>query len=168
MIFETTTLTIVHVVISLVAIATGFIVLYGLLNSKRFELWTTVFLATTVATSATGFLFPFEKFLPSHAFGILSLLLLPVAYYALYGRKLVGRWRWIYIVTAMLALYLNVFVLVVQAFLKITPLHDLAPTQTEPPFAITQLVVLLLCIYLTCRAVVRYRVPVQPLSVAAP
>ncbi|MBL8823197.1 MAG: hypothetical protein JNJ77_11460 [Planctomycetia bacterium] len=153
-------LTFIHVVISLVAIATGFVALYGLLNNKRLETWTTIFLATTVATSVTGFLFPFVKFLPSHAFGISSLLILPVAYYARYVQRLVGRWRWVYIISAMLALYLNVFVLIVQAFLKIQVLHDLAPTQQEPPFLIAQLANLVIFMTLTILAIKRFQ-PVQ-------
>lgn len=156
MILGMTPLTFIHVLISLIAIVTGFVVLYGLLNNKRLEAWTTIFLATTVATSVTGFFFPFEKFLPSHAFGILSLLILPIAYYARYGQRLVGRWRWVYIVTAMLALYLNVFVLIVQAFLKVQAFHVLAPTQQEPPFLIAQLVNLVAFVALTIPAVKRF------------
>lgn len=141
--FAIATLTIVHVVISLVGIASGAVVTYGLVTGKRLDRWTALFLATTVATSATGFLFPVDRFLPSHAIGILSLVLLAVAIAARYSKHLAGRWNTVYIVTALASQYLNVFVLVVQAFLKVPALKALAPTQTEPPFAIAQAVVLL-------------------------
>src|SRR6267378_3688745 len=114
-----TTLTLVHVVISLAGIFSGLVVLFGLLSGKRLDGWTAFFLATTVATSVTGFFFPVHHFMPSHAVGIISLLVLAVAIYARYGRQLSGPWRKIYVVGAVLALYLNVFVGVVQAFLKV-------------------------------------------------
>src|SRR5271170_5841716 len=136
------TFTLVHVIISLVGIGSGFIVLYGLLTGKRLDGWTALFLATTVATSVTGFFFPVHHFLPSHGVGILSLMLFPIAIFALYSRRLAGSWRWIYVVTAMMAQYLNFFVLIVQSFLMIPALKDLAPTQTEAPFKLTQLVAL--------------------------
>jgi hypothetical protein len=156
-----TTLTIVHVAISLVAIAAGFVILYGWLNNRRFEKGTALFLATTVATSLTGFLFPFVKFLPSHAFGILSLIILPMAYYAVYGKQLAGRWRSVYLVTAMLAQYLNVFVLITQGFLKVPFLQALAPTQSEPPFLVAQLLNLVVFVYLTILAIKRYHPATQ-------
>jgi hypothetical protein len=131
-------LTVVHVLISLVAIVAGFVAMFGWLRNKPLERWTLVFLATTIATSATGFLFPFTRFLPSHAFGILSLLILPVACVARYKYHLSGPFRWLYTVTSVLALYLNMFVLVVQLFQKVPALRALAPTQSEPPFAIAQ------------------------------
>jgi len=158
MFFDMTPLTFVHVVLSLVGIAAGFVVLIGLLTSKRLDGWTSLFLVTTVATSATGFLFPFERFLPSHAIGILSLLVLAAAIVARYPRRLVGIWRPIYVITAMIALYFNVFVLVVQAFLKVPALKALAPTQSEPPFLVAQLVVLVLFIALGIAATIRFRV----------
>jgi hypothetical protein len=136
------TLTLVHVAISLVGIATGFVEIAGLLSGTRREGWTKVFLASTIATSATGFLFPFERFLPSHAFGLISLALLGVALAARYHHHLNGRWSAVYAVTAIVAQYLNFFVLVVQSFLKVPGLKTLAPTQTEPPFVIAQLVTL--------------------------
>lgn len=136
------TLTLVHVALSLVGIATGFVEIAGLLSGTRRERWTKVFLASTIATSATGLLFPFERFLPSHAFGLISLLLLGVALAARYRHHLDGRWGAIYAVTAIVAQYLNVFVLVVQSFLKVPVLKALAPTQTEPTFVIAQLVTL--------------------------
>ncbi len=139
------TFTMVHVVISLIGIVSGLVVLSGLFGSNRMPGMTALFLATTILTSATGFLFPFEKLLPSHMIGILSLVLLAIACIALYVMKLSGAWRWIYVVTAMAALYFNVFVLVIQSFLKIGPLHALAPSvpPSEPPFAVVQGIVLL-------------------------
>lgn len=136
------TLTLVHVALSLVGIATGFVEIAGLLSGTRRERWTKVFLASTIATSASGFLFPFERFLPSHAFGLISLVLLGVALAARYRQHLHGRWGAIYAVTASVAQYLNVFVLIVQSFLKVPVLKALAPTQTEPTFVIAQLVAL--------------------------
>lgn len=152
-----TALTLAHVAISLVGIGSGLVVAHGLLTSRRLRGWTALFLTSTVATSATGFLFPFERFLPSHAVGILSLLVLPVAIYALYKRQLSGLWRSTYVVTAMLALYLNVFVLVVQLFLKMPALQAIAPQQTDPPFIIAQSAVLVLFIVLTALSLARFR-----------
>ena len=160
-----TTLTFVHVIIGFVGIVSGCVVAHGLLTARRLDGWTALFLTTTAATSVSGFLFPFERFLPSHAVGIVSLLVLPVTIYALYRLRLAGRWRAVYAVTAMLALYLNAFVLVAQAFLKVPSLKALAPTGSEPPFAVTQLVVLLLFIVLTVIATMRFRI--DPLRVAA-
>jgi hypothetical protein len=148
-----------HVIISLIGIVSGLVVLYGLLGSKVMPGWTALFLVTTILTSVTGFLFPFDKLLPSHMIGILSLVLLAIACVALYGMKLAGAWRWIYVLTAMIALYLNVFVLVIQSFLKIGPLHALAPSvpPSEPPFAIVQGIVLVLFIVAIISAVRRFR-----------
>jgi len=140
--------TIIHVLISLVGIFTGLIVLFGMLAGKRRDGWTKWFLITTVLTSVTGFFFSFHGFTPAHGVGIISLLVLAVAIYARYPLQLAGHWRWIYVVTAMIALYLNVFVGVVQAFLKVPALHAMAPTQTEPPFKLTQLVVLAIFVLL--------------------
>ena len=136
------TFTILHVVLSLAGILAGLIVLGGMLSSKKLEGWTALFLATTVLTSATGFLFPFVQILPSHIVGVISLAVLAVAIVALYVCQLAGRWRWIYVASAVFALYLNVFVGVVQAFLKIPSLKAMAPTQAEPPFVTAQAVVL--------------------------
>ncbi len=157
MIFGMTLLTFVHVVISLIGIATGFVVTYGLLTAKRLNGWTAVFLATTVATSVTGFLFPVDRFLPSHAIGILSLVLLAVAIAARYSKHLAGKWNSIYVVTALASQYLNVFVLVVQAFLKVPALKALAPNQTEPPFALVQGVVLLTFVAIGTVAFFKFR-----------
>jgi hypothetical protein len=155
------TFTLLHVVISLVGIASGLIVLFGLFGSSRMSGMTTLFLVTTILTSATGFLFPFTQLLPSHMVGILSLVLLAVACFALYGQRLSGAWRWIYVVTAMIALYLNVFVLVIQSFLKIPALHALAPSvpPSEPPFAVVQGIVLVLFAVAIVVAVRRFRPP---------
>jgi hypothetical protein len=157
MIFGMTTFTFVHVLLSLIGIFSGFIVMFGLLAAKRFDGWTALFLTSTVLTSLTGFLFPFHGFLPSHGVGIISLLLMVVAIFARYGRHLTGAWRRAYVVTAMIAFYLNVFVLIVQSFLKVPALKAMAPTQSEPPFKITQLVVLALFIVLTIITAIRFR-----------
>jgi hypothetical protein len=151
--------TAVHVFISLIAIVSGVIDMFGLLGSNRRAGLTATFLLFTILTSASGFLFPFEKLLPSHMIGIISLLLLAVACIALYVMKLSGAWRWIYVLTAMVALYLNVFVLVIQSFLKLGPLHALAPSvpPSEPPFAIVQGIVLVFFIIVIIGAVRRFR-----------
>ena len=151
------TYTLVHVVISLVGIGSGLVVLFGLLSGKQLAGWTGLFLATTVATSVTGFGFPVEHFLPSHGVGIISLVALAIAILALYAFHLAGGWRRTYVICAVLALYLNVFVAVVQSFEKIEPLRALAPTQSEPPFAIAQLAVLALFVGLGILAAKRFR-----------
>jgi len=149
--------TIIHVLISLIGIFTGLVVLVGMLAGKRLKGWTKWFLATTVLTSVTGFFFPFHGFTPAIGLGIISLIVLAVAIYARYPRQLAGAWRWIYVVTAVIALYFNGFVGVVQSFEKIPASHALAPTQTEPPFKITQLAVLALFILLGILAVMQFR-----------
>jgi hypothetical protein len=154
--------TIIHTLISFVAILTGLIVLFGMLAGERLDGWTKWFLITTVLTSVTGFFFPFHGFTPAHGVGIMSLLVLAVAIFARYPRQLAGAWRWIYVVTAVIALYLNVFVGVVQAFLKVPALHVTAPTQTEPPFKLSQLVVLALFIVLGIVAAIRFRSALHP------
>jgi hypothetical protein len=153
------TFTMVHVIISLIAIVSGIIVMFGLLGSRRMPGLTAIFLLFTILTSATGFLFPFEKLLPSHMIGILSLVLLAIACLALYVMKLSGAWRPVYVVTAMISLYLNVFVLIIQAFLKVGPLHALAPSvpPSEPPFAILQGIVLVFFVIVIIGAVRRFR-----------
>lgn len=157
MIFGMTTFTQVHVVISLIAIVAGLIVAFGLLTAKRLDGWTLLFLVSTLATSVTGFFFPFHGFTPAIGVGIVSLVVLAVAIFARYGRKLAGTWRWIYVVTAMIALYLNVFVLIVQLFQKVRALKALAPTQSEPPFLIAQVVTLVVFLVLTILAMRRFR-----------
>ena len=153
------TFTLVHVIISLIGIVSGFIVLFGLFGSHRLPGMTALFLITTILTSVTGFLFPFDKLLPSHMVGIVSLIVLAIACFALYVMKLSGPWRWIYTLTATIALYLNVFVLVIQSFLKIGPLHALAPSvpPSEPPFAVAQGIVLVFFVIAIIGAVRRFR-----------
>jgi small-conductance mechanosensitive channel len=136
--------TLFHVVLSLVGIVAGLVVMAGLLRSRRLPGWTTLFLATTAATTATGFLFPFRGFTPALGVGAVSAVVLATTAYALYARRLAGRWRGTYVLGATVSLYLNVFVLVVQLFDKVPGLHALALTQQEPPFAIAQGVVLVL------------------------
>jgi hypothetical protein len=154
--------TLVHVLISLAGIFSGLVVLFGLLANKRLDGWTKWFLITTVATSVTGFGFPLHHFGAPHVVGIISLIVLAIAIYARYPRQLAGAWRWIYIVCALVALYLNVFVGVVQAFQKVPALQALAPTQTEQPFQLTQLVVLALFVMLTIGAAIRFRDRMTP------
>jgi hypothetical protein len=151
------TFTTVHVVLSLIGIGSGLVVMFGLLGGKERPRWTVLFLATTVATSVTGFGFPFDHLLPSHKVGIVSLVVLAAAIVARYARHLAGAWRRIYVGCAGIALYLNVFVGVVQAFQKVPPLTAMAPHQTEVPFVIAQVVVLALFIGLTIAAARRFR-----------
>jgi hypothetical protein len=151
-----TTFTLVHVVLSLVGISSGFIVVFGLVAARRLDGLTALFLLTTVATSLTGFLFPFHRLLPSHVIGIVSLVVLAIAILARYVRHLTGAWRWIYTVNAVIGLYLNVFVLVAQAFQKVPALKAMAPTESEAPFVITQIVVLALFVVLGILAVKRF------------
>jgi hypothetical protein len=162
MILGLSLLAFVHVIISLIGIAAGFVVMFGMLGSNRMPGWTAIFLLLTILTSATGFLIPPlvpDKLLPSHMIGALSLVLLAIACFALYGQKLSGAWRWIYVLTALISLYLNVFVLVIQSFLKIGPLHALAPSvpPSEPPFAIVQGIVLVFFIIVIIGAIRRFR-----------
>jgi hypothetical protein len=147
----------IHVVISVVGIASGLVVAGGLVAGKRLDGWTGLFLVTTVATSVTGFGFPFEHFLPSHAVAILSLVVLPIVIVARYVKHLSGAWRGIYVAGAVFALYLNVFVLLAQLFLRLPALMAAAPTQKEPPFLVTQLVVLALFVWLGRAAMKGFR-----------
>lgn len=147
----------IHVLISLVGIAAGLVVAFGLIAGKRYDGLTALFLATTVATSVTGFGFPIHGFTPAIGVGILSLIILTIALVARYALKLAGASRWVYVVTAMVALYFNCFVLVVQSFQKIDALHALAPKGNEPPFAVAQVALLLIFITLTVMAVKRFR-----------
>jgi len=153
----THTYTLIHVLISLIGIGSGFVVMYGLLTRKRLDSWTALFLTTTVLTSVTGFGFPFTQVTPAIKFGIISLAVLAIAIFARYPRHLVGGWRAIYVVSAAIGLYLNVFVLVVQSFEKVPALRAAAPTQKEAPFAVAQIAVLVLFIALTILAVRRFR-----------
>jgi hypothetical protein len=158
------TYTLIHVLISLIGIGSGFVVMYGMLTGKRLDGWTAVFLTTTVLTSVTGFGFPFKGVTPAINVGIVSLVVLAIAVIARYARHLAGAWRKTYVITAALALYLNVFVLVVQSFEKVPALKAAAPTQKEPPFLVAQLAVLVLFIALTVFAAKRFRGE-QPLEV---
>ena len=153
---STSTFTLVHVVISLIGIVSGVIVILGMLSAKRLDGWTMLFLATTVLTSVTGFFFHSTSFGPPHVIGIISLVVLAIAILALYFRHLTGAWRWIYVVGAVVALYFNVFVGVVQAFQKLPFLQPLAPTQSEPPFLFVQLIVLAIFIVLGFLAARRF------------
>jgi hypothetical protein len=146
------------VLISLAGVGTGFIVVYGMLNGKRLDGWTGIFLVTTVLTSATGFLFPVEHLLPSHIVGTISLVLLALAILGRYVLHLAGAGRLLYVVGSVLALYLNCFVAVVQAFLKVPALHALAPNGKEPPFVAAQVVVMAIFIGLGIVAAKRFRV----------
>ncbi len=149
--------TVLHVVITLVAIASGIIVLFGMLGAQRLPGWTALFLLTTILTSVTGFMFPIQGFTPALGVGAISLVILAVALLALYSKRLAGAWRWIYVVTAVTALWFNVFVLIVQSFQKISVLRALAPTQAELPFLITQVVALAAFLVLGVLAVSRFR-----------
>ncbi|WP_375411752.1 hypothetical protein [uncultured Bradyrhizobium sp.] len=156
------TFVLLHVIISLIGIAAGLVVMIGILGSRRMPGWTAAFLLFTILTNASGFLIPpllFEKLLPSHLIGLVSLLLLAIACFARYGRKLSGPWRWIYALTALVSLYLNVFVLVIQSFLKLPALHALASSvpPSEPPFAILQGIVLMFFVIVIIGAIRRFR-----------
>jgi hypothetical protein len=157
-----------HVVLSLIGTVAGFVVLRGLLSSHPMNRWTQVFFIMTWATVITGFLFPFNGFTPALGVGILSTVVLAAATAARYLLHYAGPWRWIYAAGTVLAFYLNFFVLVVQAFLKVPALHALAPNGNEPPFAITQGIVLLLFIVATIQSVRRFHPAiVQPVAVQA-
>jgi hypothetical protein len=149
--------TIIHTLISLVAIFTGIVVVFGMLADSRLDSWTKWFLITAVATTVTGFFFPFHGFTPAIGLGIISLPFLALTIFARYPKHLAGTWRWIYVIGAVICLYFNLFVAVVQSFEKIPALHAIAPTQIEPPFKLTQLIVLVLSILLAMVAVFRFR-----------
>ena len=153
------TFTLLHVAISLIAIVAGIIVMIGMLGAHRMPGLTALFLLFTILTSATGFLFPVAQLMPSHVIGIISLALLALACIALYGQKLAGPWRWIYVVTAMLSLYFNVFVLVIQSFLKVPALTALAPGNppSGPVFAVVQGIVLVFFVLVIIGAWRRFR-----------
>jgi hypothetical protein len=155
--------TTLHVLISLVGIVSGIVVVFAMLRSRDLMFWTALFLATTVLTSVTGFMFPFERVLPSHIFGGISIVVLVVALFALYSRRLAGAWRWIYVSCALLSLYLNMFVGVVQSFQKVAFLQPLAPTQSELPFVIAQLGLIAAFLVLGYFAVLKF----YPLAIAA-
>src|SRR5262245_823519 len=162
--FDVPILTAAHVVISLIAIAAGAVGCYGFFAAKRLDLWTAVFLATTVLTSVTGFIFfPIKRFTPGIGIGIVSLIVLAAAILARYHYRLAGRWRAVYVISSVAAFYFNVFVLVAQLFQKVSALKALAPTQSEPPFAVAQLFVLVAFIALGVVSTKRFRVePTNP------
>jgi hypothetical protein len=153
---STATYTFLHVLISLIGIGSGLVVMFGFITGKRLDTLTAVFLTTTVLTSVTGFGFPFDHLLPSHKLGIISLVVLAIAIPARYVFHLAGSWRWIYVVGASMAFYLNVFVLIAQLFMKVPALKGLAPTQSEPPFLVAQILVLLIFVGLTILAAKRF------------
>jgi hypothetical protein len=155
---STSNFTLVHVLLSLAGIGTGFIVVFGLLNRKTLNGWTAIFLATTVLTSVTGFLFPFHEVTPGVILGVLSLIVLTATIAARYAFHLSGAWRSTYVISAMVALYFNCFVGVVQAFEKVPVLRAMAPTQKEPPFLFAQLLLMALFIGLGTLGVKKFRV----------
>jgi len=149
--------TLLHVIITLVAIGSGLIAVGGMFASHRLPATTALFLSTTVLTSVTGFLFPIHGFTPALGVGIVSCVILATALVAYYLKRLTGAWRWIYVITALAVLYLNVFVLVVQSFVKVAALNALAPTQSEPPFAIAQGAVMAIFVLIGIAAVAKFR-----------
>lgn len=157
MIFEITTFTLIHTLISLVAITAGLVVVGGLMAGQRLDGWTGLFLVTTALTSITGFGFPFTKLLPSHFVGILSLVLLVPVIVAHYRKRLEGTWRGVYAIGSVSVLYLNVFVLVDQLFRRIPALIVLAPIHNEPPYLVTQLLIMALFVVLGVAAFRRFR-----------
>jgi hypothetical protein len=146
--FDIITFTLIHVALSLLGIVAGLVVAGGLLAGRRLDGWTGLFLATTALTNITGFMFPFTRFLPSHGVGIISLLILPVVLWARYGKQLAGGWRRVFVAGSVTLLYFNVFVLVAQLFSRTPALIASAPTQSEPPFVITQLGTLVVFLWL--------------------
>jgi hypothetical protein len=164
MIYGMTSLTFVHVVLSLIGIVSGFVVMLGMFAVKRLDFFTAIFLVSTVLTSVTGFLFPFHEFLPSHGVGIVSLIALAIAIYARYAGHLIHAWRATYVTTAMVALYLNVFVLIVQLFHKVPALKAIDPAQSAIFFKAAQGITLVLFILLTILAVRRFKIHQQHLA----
>ncbi|HEY3731456.1 MAG TPA: hypothetical protein VGL28_09395 [Steroidobacteraceae bacterium] len=161
------TFTLLHVLLSVVAIFSGLIVMIGMWGAHRLEGWTGLFLTTTVLTSVTGFLFHSARLGPPHVIGLISLLLLVLAILARYSYHLAGSWRWLYVLSALLALYFNVFVALVQAFQKLPLLQPLAPTGSEPPFAVTQGLVLVAFALFTLVALKRFRPDAAPVAIEA-
>lgn len=149
--------TILHVAISLIGIISGLIVLAGMLRAHSLPGWTALFLVTTILTSVTGFMFPINGLTPGIVIGLISVMILAIALMALYVKHLSGAWRWIYVTTALVALYFNVFVLIVQSFQKVPALQKLAPTQSEPPFLIAQGVALIAFLVLGTQAARKFR-----------
>lgn len=146
-----------HVLLSLVGVAAGFVAVFGLIGGRWLGVWMSVFLWTTILTSVTGFLFPFQGITPGIVLGIISLVVLAISLLALYGKKLAGGWRITYVITAVLALYLNFFVFIAQSFEKVPALHALAPTGSEGPFKVAQLTALILFVVLGYLATRNFR-----------
>jgi hypothetical protein len=138
-----TAFTLFHVALSLIGLAAGTMVLFGFIRGERRDGWTVLFLTTTIATSVTGFGFPFVSVLPAHVVGVISLVVLAVALFARYGKQLAGRWRLLFVLSSVVALYLNTFVAIAQLFRQVPFLHPLAPTESEPPLLIAEFAVLL-------------------------
>jgi hypothetical protein len=151
------TFTWIHTIISLIALASGIVVALGIAGSRTLGAWSAIFLITAVATSATGFGFPFDHFLPSHWLGVLSLIVLALAILARYVFHYAGAWRWLYVLGVVLAVYFDAFVAIVQAFGKIPSLNALAPTQSEPPFVVAQVVALAAFAIIACLGFLRFR-----------
>lgn len=151
------TFTILHVIITLIAVVSGVVVVVGMLGARRLRGWTALYLVTIILTNVTGFMFPISGFTPGLGVGVVSLVLLALALYALYARHLSGHWRWVFVATAVAALYLDVFVLIVQLFGKVPSLHALAPTGSEPPFVVTQTAALAIFLVLGIAAAMRFR-----------
>ena len=148
--------TIMHTLISLIAIFTGLIIVFGMIGGKCLDGWTKWFLITAVLTTATGFFFPFHSFTPAIGLGIVSLPFLALTLFARCSKQLAGAWRWLYVIGVVICWYFNLFVLVVQSFEKVPALHAIAPTQTESPFKLTQLAVLIVSILLGIVAIVSF------------
>jgi hypothetical protein len=163
---STSAFTFLHVVLSLIGIASGLVVVLGMFRSSRLEGWTALFLTTTVLTSVTGFFFHSAKFGPAHVIGVISLVTLALAISGLYAFHLGGAWRWVYVTGAITALYLNCFVAVVQGFQKVPFLHAFAPKGNEPAFLVAQVVVLLLFIGFTVGAVRSFHPPRKAAALA--
>jgi hypothetical protein len=149
--------TLLHVVITLIAIGSGLIAVGGMFASHRLPATTALFLATTILTSVTGFLFPIHGFTPALGVGTISCVILAIALFAYYRGRLKGAWRWVYVVSAIVALYFNVFVLIAQSFMKVAALNALAPTQSEPPFMMAQLAALAIFVLIGVSAVIKFR-----------
>ncbi len=149
--------TLLHVAITLVAIGSGLIAVGGMFASRRLPVTTALFLLTTVLTSVTGFFFPIHGFTPGLGVGGVSCVALAIALFAYYGKRLAGAWRWIYVITAIASLYLNIFVLIAQSFVKVGALAAWAPTQSDPPFVITQVVVLAIFVLIGIVALITFR-----------
>jgi len=157
MILGMTPFTFFHVVISLVAILSGLAILFGMMSGKRLDGWTALFLLIAVATDITGFMFPYHGFTPGIGVGIVSMVVLAIALFARYSRRMAGGWRRIYAITAVIAVYFNIFVLVAQFFEHVPSMHVLAPTGSEPPFLIAQVIVMVIFIALGIAAVKGFR-----------